>query len=352
MTILTAGNAAMTAAGLADRVAEFNHRGVKLAREAIGLAVSLELPLLVIDIQRGGPSTGLPTKTEQADLLQAMFGRNGEAPVPIVAPRSPGDCFDAAVEAVRIATTYRTPVFLLSDGYVANGSEPWLIPDPSTLPPIEINYRTEREGFFPYLRDPATLARPWVQPGTPGLEHRIGGLEKADVTGNVSYDPDNHDLMTRLRAQKVAGIAGDIPDILRNKRVITLDLALMVAGTKYRGEFEERLKAVLKEINDSDGQIITFIDELHTLMGAGGGEGSVAAANMLKPMLARGELRLIGATTLNEYREFLSFYPTNRRAAAERGRWPLTPAELLAMGVDAVCTDRLDRIPADFSDRS
>ncbi len=193
--------------------------GVTLKSETIGLAVALELPLVICDIQRGGPSTGLPTKTEQADLLQAMFGRNSEAPVPIVAPRSPGDCFDAALEAVRIAVTYRTPVFLLSDGYLANGSEPWRIPAVDDLPLINPAFATEpnhRNGsdpeFWPYLRDPETLARPWALPGTPGLEHRIGGLEKADGTGNISYDPDNHDRMVRLRQAKVDGVGG-IPDL-------------------------------------------------------------------------------------------------------------------------------------------
>ncbi len=191
--------------------------GIALKSETIGLAVALELPLVICDIQRGGPSTGLPTKTEQADLLQAMFGRNGEAPVPIVAPRSPSDCFDAALEAVRIATTYRTPVLLLSDGYLANGSEPWLIPDVQTLPDLRVAFATEPNGeqgrFLPYLRDPQTLARPWAVPGTPGLERRIGGLEKADGTGNISYDPANHDLMVRTRQAKVDGIAASIPEL-------------------------------------------------------------------------------------------------------------------------------------------
>jgi 2-oxoglutarate/2-oxoacid ferredoxin oxidoreductase subunit alpha len=187
--------------------------GIALKAETIGLAVSLELPLLVIDIQRSGPSTGMPTKTEQADLLQVMFGRNGEAPVPVVAACTPSDCFHAAVEAARIALKYRTPVVLLSDGYLANGSEPWLLPDVAELPEIPVTFATEpnHEGeFWPYLRDEVTLARPWAVPGTPGLEHRIGGLEKADGTGNISYDPDNHDRMVRLRAAKVAGIAADI----------------------------------------------------------------------------------------------------------------------------------------------
>ncbi len=193
--------------------------GIDLKSETIGLAVSLELPLLIVDIQRGGPSTGLPTKTEQGDLLQAMFGRHGEAPVPIVAPTTPGDCFYAAIEAARIALKYRTPVFLLSDGYLANGAEPWLVPDVASLPDISVAFATEtnhvtKDGeavFWPYIRDAETLARPWALPGTPGLTHRIGGLEKEDGSGDVSYDPANHDRMTRLRVAKVAGIAADIP---------------------------------------------------------------------------------------------------------------------------------------------
>ena len=199
--------------------------GVALKSEAIGLAVMTELPLLVIDVQRGGPSTGLPTKTEQSDLMQAMFGRNGEAPVPIVAPQSPGDCFDAAVEAARIAITYRTPVMLLSDGYLANGSEPWKIPDVDALPTIDPNFTTEpnhtkrgktgedEPDFWPYLRDEETLARPWAIPGTPGLEHRIGGLEKGDGHGNISYDPANHDLMVRTRQAKIDRIADSLPPL-------------------------------------------------------------------------------------------------------------------------------------------
>jgi 2-oxoglutarate/2-oxoacid ferredoxin oxidoreductase subunit alpha len=194
--------------------------GIALKSEAIGLAVMTELPLLVVDVQRGGPSTGLPTKTEQADLLQAMFGRNGEAPVPIVAPRSPGDCFDAALEAARIAVTYRTPVMLLSDGYLANGSEPWRIPEVSELPVIDPAFATvpnHGEGddaeFWPYERDAETLARPWAVPGTPGLEHRIGGLEKGDGHGNISYDPANHDFMVRTRQAKVDRIAASLPPL-------------------------------------------------------------------------------------------------------------------------------------------
>jgi 2-oxoglutarate ferredoxin oxidoreductase subunit alpha len=185
--------------------------GIALKGEAIGLAVMAELPLVIFDIQRGGPSTGLPTKTEQADLMQALYGRNSESPIVVLAPSSPGDCFYIAYEAVRIAIKYMVPVMVLSDGYLANGSEPWLLPDPKALPDIPAKFRTEKEGFFPYLRDPATLARPWVRPGTPGLEHRIGGIEKEDVTGNISYEPENHDHMVRTRAEKVRRVAQEIP---------------------------------------------------------------------------------------------------------------------------------------------
>src|SRR5205085_11205308 len=190
--------------------------GVALKSETVGLAITLELPLLILDIQRAGPSTGVPTKPEQADLLMVMLGRNAESPVPVVAAATPGGCFDAALEAARIALKYRTPVYLLSDAYLANGSEPWLLPEVDELPeiPVEFADGPNRGGeFLPYVRDPETLARDWAIPGTPGLEHRIGGLEKQDGTGNVSYDPDNHDHMVRLRAQKVAGIAGDIPEL-------------------------------------------------------------------------------------------------------------------------------------------
>jgi 2-oxoglutarate ferredoxin oxidoreductase subunit alpha len=187
--------------------------GVALKSEAIGLAVMTELPLIVIDVQRGGPSTGLPTKTEQADLLQAMFGRNSESPVGIVAPATPADCFRMAIEAVRLATKYMAPVFFLSDGYLGNGSEPWEIPSLDSLPEMKVNLRTEVDGFFPYLRDEKTLARPWAVPGTPGLEHRIGGLEKQNITGNVNYEPDNHDFMVRLRAEKIHRMQQDIPPL-------------------------------------------------------------------------------------------------------------------------------------------
>jgi 2-oxoglutarate ferredoxin oxidoreductase subunit alpha len=215
--------------------------GVDLKSETIGLAVSLELPLIVVDVQRAGPSTGMPTKVEQSDLLLAMFGRHGEAPVPIVAPRSPSDCFDAAIEAVRIATKYRTPVFLLSDAYLANGSEPWLLPDVEALPDLRVELATEpnherADGtpeFWPYLRDPATLARPWAVPGTPGLEHRIGGIEKADGSGNISYDPGNHDTMVRLRQAKVDGIARDIPPLDVDDPTGDADVLVLGWGSTY-----------------------------------------------------------------------------------------------------------------------
>ncbi|MGH3728705.1 MAG: 2-oxoacid:acceptor oxidoreductase subunit alpha [Micromonosporaceae bacterium] len=189
--------------------------GVALKSETISLAVALELPLVVVDVQRAGPSTGMPTKTEQADLVMALFGRHGEAPVAVIAPQSPSDCFYAALEACRIAVTYRTPVMLLSDGYLANGSEPWLLPEVSELPDLSVDYATAPNSddgqFLPYLRDPETLARPWAVPGTPGLEHRIGGLEKADRTGDISYDPANHDAMVRIRAARIEGI--DVPPL-------------------------------------------------------------------------------------------------------------------------------------------
>src|ERR1700675_330639 len=188
--------------------------GMALKTEALGLAVMTELPIVVCNIQRGGPSTGLPTKTEQADLLQALFGRNSEAPVPVLAAATPGDCFWTALEASRIALKYMVPVIVLSDGYLANGAEPWRIPTAEEIPPIPVKFETNPEGFYPYKRDPQTLARPWAIPGTPGLEHRIGGIEKQDVTGNINYEPLNHEKMVRIRAAKVEAVAQDIPDLV------------------------------------------------------------------------------------------------------------------------------------------
>jgi 2-oxoglutarate ferredoxin oxidoreductase subunit alpha len=231
--------------------------GVDLKAEAMGLAVSLELPLLLIDVQRGGPSTGLPTKTEQADLLLAMYGRHGEAPLPIVAAYSPSQCFDAAFEAVRLAVKYRTPVILLTDGYLANGAEPWNFPDVDALPDISVPFATDfnhedPDGtwtFWPYLRDPETLARPWAVPGTPGLMHRVGGLEKQDGTGNVNYDIDNHERMVHLRADKIAGIAKDIPDVTVDDP--TGDAELLVLGW---GSTWGSVKAAIRRFRQGGGK--------------------------------------------------------------------------------------------------
>jgi 2-oxoglutarate ferredoxin oxidoreductase subunit alpha len=212
--IAAVGSALGAAFGGSLAVTSTSGPGMALKAETVGLAVSVELPLIVCDIQRAGPSTGMPTKTEQADLLMALYGRNGESPVPIIAPASPSDCFYAAIEAARFALTYRTPVILLSDGYLANGSEPWQIPDVADLPRIDVEFAKAGDGeFLPFKRDQETLARPWAIPGTPGLEHRIGGIEKADGTGTISYDPDNHDLMVRTRQAKIDGIAQSIPPL-------------------------------------------------------------------------------------------------------------------------------------------
>ncbi|GAB3224733.1 2-oxoacid:acceptor oxidoreductase subunit alpha [Glycomyces halotolerans] len=217
--IAAAGAALGAAWGGALGITTSSGPGIALKSETISLGVSLELPLIVIDVQRAGPSTGMPTKTEQADLMMAMFGRHGEAPIAVLAPQSPSDCFDAMLEATRMAVRYRTPVMLLSDGYIANGAEPWRLPEPSELPDLAVEFATEpndvdadgNERFLPFKRDPETLARPWAVPGTPGLQHRIGGIEKADGTGDISYDPANHDHMVRTRAAKIAGI--EVPDL-------------------------------------------------------------------------------------------------------------------------------------------
>ncbi|MET7738142.1 2-oxoacid:acceptor oxidoreductase subunit alpha [Streptomyces sp. NPDC005402] len=235
--IAAVGAALGAAYGGALGVTTTSGPGLALKSETIGLAVMTELPLLVIDVQRGGPSTGLPTKTEQADLLQAMFGRNGESPVPVLAPSTPADCFDTVLDAARIALTYRTPVLLLSDGHIANGSEPWLVPDVSELPDLSVEFTTEPNapdgsgGFWGYLRDPHTLARPWAVPGTPGLEHRIGGLEKADGTGDISYDADNHDRMVRLRQAKIDGIT--VPDAVVDDPSGRADVLVVGWGSSY-----------------------------------------------------------------------------------------------------------------------
>jgi 2-oxoglutarate/2-oxoacid ferredoxin oxidoreductase subunit alpha len=238
--------------------------GVALKGETMSLAVSLELPLLIIDVQRGGPSTGLPTKTEAADLLMALYGRHGEAPLPVVAAYSPPHCFEAAIEAARIALKYRTPVILLSDGYLANGAHPWKLPDVSSLPDISVPFATElnhmrADGemeFWPYLRDPETLARPWAIPGTPGLMHRVGGIEKEDGSGNISYTPDNHEKMVHLRADKIAGIANDIPLV---EVMGDIDAELLVLGW---GSTWGAIKAAVAEVRVT-GRKVAWVHLMH-----------------------------------------------------------------------------------------
>ena len=252
--------------------------GVALKAETVGLAVTTELPLIIVDVQRAGPSTGMPTKTEQTDLLMAMFGRNGESPVPVLAPATPSDCFTMAVEAARIALQYRTPVMLLSDGYLANGSEPWRIPEIDELPDISVRFTTEPNGedgttYLPFKRDPETLARPWAVPGTPGLEHRIGGIEKADGTGNISYDPDNHDTMVRLRQAKIDGV--DVPDLTvddpdGDARVLVLGWGstygpIAAAARRVRSAGHKVAQAHLRHLNPlpaNTGEVLRSYDKV------------------------------------------------------------------------------------------
>jgi len=230
--------------------------GIALKAEGVNLAVMAELPIVIFDVQRAGPSTGLPTKTEQADLLMALHGRNSESPVVVLAPMTPGDCFFVAYEAIRIAVKYMVPVIVLSDGYLASGAEPWLIPDPKTLPDIPVSFRTNPEGFAPYVRDEATLARPWVRPGTAGLEHRIGGLEKENITGDVSYDADNHDLMVRLRAEKVRRVAQEIPPTTVNGPAAG-DLLVVGWGSTYG-----TITAAVEEVQQS-GKAVASVHLRH-----------------------------------------------------------------------------------------
>ncbi|HUP85830.1 MAG TPA: 2-oxoacid:acceptor oxidoreductase subunit alpha [Acidimicrobiales bacterium] len=273
--------------------------GVDLKAETIGLAISMELPMLLIDIQRGGPSTGLPTKTEQADLMLAMYGRHGESPLPIVAASTPSGCFSAAIEAARLALKYRTPVILLSDGFLANGTEPWRLPKVEDLPDISVPFATAKNSedgdtFLPYFRDPVTLARPWAIPGTPGLEHRIGGIEKEDVTGNISYDPANHERMTRLRQAKIAGIAKDIP---------------------------------LVEVDDPTGDAETLV------IGWGSTEGSIKAA--VRMLRARGK-KIAQANVVH-----LSPFPPNLGDVVGRYRKVLVPEMNLGQLVKLLRADFL-----------
>jgi len=264
--------------------------GVALKAETVGLAVATELPLIIVDVQRAGPSTGMPTKTEQADLLMALFGRNGESPVPVIAPMSPSDCFDAALEAARIAIGYRTPVMLLSDGYLANGSEPWRLPEVSELPDISVPFTTEPNGangrFLPFERDPQTLARPWAIPGTPGLEHRIGGIEKADGTGNISYDPDNHDRMVRLRAAKVAGIK--VPDLAVDDPTGDARVLVLGWGCTYGS-----IAAAVREVRERGGQVAqAHLRHLNPLP-ANTGEVLKRYDKVLLPEINLGQLALL-----------------------------------------------------------
>ncbi|MBY0523195.1 MAG: 2-oxoacid:acceptor oxidoreductase subunit alpha [Gemmataceae bacterium] len=267
--------------------------GICLKSEAIGLAVMTELPLVIIDVQRGGPSTGLPTKTEQADLLQAMFGRNGECPVAIVAPCSPADCFDMVFEAVRLAISFMTPVFLLSDGYLANGAEPWLIPKVDDLPKIKVEHPTKGNGngngeahFLPYKRD-ERLVRQWAIPGTAGLEHRIGGLEKEDVTGNVSYDPANHEHMIKTRAQKIANIANEIPELAVNGPAEG-DLLVIGWGGTY-GSINEAVKNAQKKGHKVAQAHLRYLNP----MPKNTGDVLKRYKKVLVPELNTGQLRLL-----------------------------------------------------------
>ena len=261
--------------------------GVCLKSEAIGLAVMAELPVVIVDVQRGGPSTGLPTKTEQADLLLAMFGRHGECPLPVVAPASPADCFDMAIEAFRIAVRYMCPVFFLSDGYLANGSEPWRIPDTGELAPIAPGFSGSPEPFQPYARDPATLARPWVAPGTPGHEHRIGGLEKRDGSGEVCYEPENHGRMVALRAEKIERIAADVPDLAVRG---PLDGELLVLGW---GSTYGAIRTAVERVQARGGSVASA--HLRHLNPFPNNLGSVLGRynQVLLPELNSGQLRLL-----------------------------------------------------------
>jgi len=273
--------------------------GMALKMEAINLAVMTELPLVIFNIQRGGPSTGLPTKTEQADLFQALFGRNSESPIPVIAPCTPGDCFHIAIEAVRIAVTYMTPVIVLSDGYLANGSEPWMIPSIEELPRIDVKFATDPGTFLPYARDPVTLARHWARPGTPGLEHRIGGIEKADGTGHISYDPDNHEHMVKRRAARVAGIARDIPE-LEVEGPATGKLLVLGWGSTYGaivGAVDEARKLGLDVSRAHLRHLNPFPRNLHDVLGR--------FERVLVPEMNLGQLAFVlrghGATNIDSY---------------------------------------------------
>jgi 2-oxoglutarate ferredoxin oxidoreductase subunit alpha len=265
--------------------------GVDLKAETVGLAAALELPLVICDIQRAGPSTGMPTKTEQSDLLLVMFGRHGESPVPVVAAQSPTDCFDTALEAVRIATTYRTPVYLLSDAYLANGSEPWRIPDIADLPDLTVKFaEPDPDGapFAPYSRDPETLARPWAIPGTAGLEHRVGGIEKENGSGDISYDPANHDTMVRLRQAKVDGIAASIPPLAVDDPSGGAELLVLGWGSTYGP-----IAAAVRRVRDAGHRVAqAHLRHLNPLP-ANTGEVLHRYPRVLLPELNMGQLALL-----------------------------------------------------------
>ncbi len=279
--------------------------GVALKGETLGLAVSVELPLVIIDVQRGGPSTGLPTKTEASDLMMAMYGRHGEAPLPIVAASTPADCFNAVIEASRLALKYRTPVILLTDGYLANGAEPWLLPDADSLPDISVPFASETNGidengapvFLPYARDEETLARPWGVPGTPGLEHRLGGLEKHDVTGNVSYDPANHSRMTELREAKIKGIAHDVPPVEVDGQGEAP--VLVVGWGSTRGSITAAVERLRQDGVDIDHAHLTHLNPFPANLG----EVLAGRQHIFVPELNRGQLsRLLRAEYLVDAR--------------------------------------------------
>jgi 2-oxoglutarate ferredoxin oxidoreductase subunit alpha len=294
--IAGAGIALGAAYGGALGVTTTSGPGLALKAETIGLAVSLELPMIVIDVQRGGPSTGLPTKTEQADLLQAMFGRNGESPLVVLAPGSPSDCFAMSFEAVRIATTYRTPVILLSDGYIANGSEPWAVPELTDLPAMPVEFASTFNAvddngtavFHPFKRDDDTLARPWAIPGTPGLEHRIGGLEKSDGEGNISYDPDNHERMSMLRAAKVERVAQTIPPLEVDDPDANAEVLILGWGSTFGP-----IAAAVRQVRLDGGSVArAHLRHLHP-MPANTGEVLRSYRKVIVPEMNMGQLALL-----------------------------------------------------------